>query len=263
MTHHKVLALLIPGAMGLQLVALPVASADKKKGLEIAKKVDKAWVGYKGETMELELELISATGQRVVRKMEGKAREEGTDSEQMKMTITWPADQKGTHLLTWSYRKKYDDQWLYLPSIQRVKRISSKSRSGSFMGSELAYEDLSNTAWVEKFDHDYLRDQKVGARDTWVLDRVPRDKESGYSKQTVWIDKEYLHPIRVEFYDRKGKLLKVGSFKSFKKYGGKWRADRFEVANRQTGKKSNVVWKKRSMGQTYSGEEFLPEELEN
>lgn len=253
-------AWVIPGVFGLQLLSVQHADADPKKGTEIGTKVDKAWSGYKSEENELDLELISSGGEKITRKMRGKLREVGGD-EQGIVTITWPADQKGTRLLTWNHRSKDDDQWLYLPSIQRVKRISARGQTGSFMGSEFSYEDLVNFWWVDKFKYNYLRDQKVGPRDTWVVERVPKDTASGYSKQLVWIDKEYLAALRVDFYDRKGKLLKTANFKSFKKYGNKWRSDRIEMVNRQTGKKSNVVWKSRTWGKSFSDADFSPNSL--
>jgi Outer membrane lipoprotein-sorting protein len=254
-------ALVVPFAVGVLTIGAAPAAADKK-GQEIGVKVDKAWSGYKGEDSEIDLELVSPSGDKAVRRMIGKAREDGSD-EQSVMTITWPADQKGTRLLTWNHRKTDDDQWLYMVSIQRVKRISARGQTGSFMGSEFAFEDLVNVWWVDKYDWKFIKDVKVGARDTWLVERVPKDHDSGYSKQVVWIDKEYLSALRMDFYDRKGKLFKTALFKSFKKYGDKWRSDRIEMDNKQTGKKSNCVWKKRAMGKSIPAGEFSPDSLGN
>lgn len=260
MTRSRAIALAIPAAAGLLATGPRFASADGDKGLEIGTKVDQAWTGYKSEENELELELISPNGERAVRKLRGKVRESGRD-EQAAITLIWPADQKDTRLLTWSHRDKEDDQWLYLPSIKRVKRISARGRTGSFIGSEFSYEDLVNVWWLDKFKYKYVRDQKVGPRDTWVVERYPRDPDSGYSKQQVWIDKEYLTALRIDFYDRKGQLLKTGNFRQFKKYGNKWRADRIDMDNRQTGKKSSVTWKTRSLGKSFSDADFSPDTL--
>ena len=262
MMGSRLLALILSGALGVQLVTVASAAADEKKGKEIGIKIDKAWTGYKTEENEVDLELISASGEKALRKITGRAQEDGRDEKTI-MTITWPADQKGTRLLTWNHRSKDDDQWLYLPSIQRVKRISARGQTGSFMGSEFAFEDLVNVWWAEKYKWKYIKDQKVGARNTWVVERFPVDRDSGYSKQVVWIDTEYLSALRMDFYDRKGKLLKTAMFKDFKKYGNKWRADRIDMNNRQTGKKSAVVWKSRSMGKPVTGTNFSPDSLGN
>ena len=50
-----------------------------------------------------------------------------------------PKDVKGTATLTFTHKLDPDDQWLYLPALKRVKRITSDNRSGSFVGSEFAY----------------------------------------------------------------------------------------------------------------------------
>ena len=257
MARNRALVMVVPCLVGAQVLVPRLASADEKKGKEIGLKIDKAWSGYASEESEIELELISATGTSVTRKMRGKMREVGSD-EQAAITITWPADTKGTRLLTWNHRGKADDQWLFLPSIKRVKRISARGQTGSFMGSEFTYEDLVNTWWIEKFKYDFVRDQKVGARDTWVVTRIPNNRDSGYSKQVLWIDKEYLSALRIDYYDRKGQLLKTAMAKGFKKYGSKWRPNRIEMVNRQTGKKSNVSWASRSFGKSLAEGDFNP-----
>lgn len=253
--------LVLAVSSGLALAAAGQGSARAEdKGSEIALKVDKGYSGYKGEEADIELELIAADGAKIVRKMHEKVQEFGKD-ERGVITIVWPADLKGIRLLTWSYRGKDDDQWLYLPSVQRVKRISSRGKTGSFMGSEFAYEDLVNVYWANKFTYKFVRDQKVGPRDTWVVERFPRSSDSGYSKQLTWIDKEYMLPLRIDFYDRKGQLLKSARLKNITKYNGKWRPDRIEMENHQTGKKSNAVFKSRTMGKTVSEDEFAPGKL--
>ena len=260
MTQRRALVLVSTWAAAVALLLPQIASAQDKKGQEIGLKLDRAWSGYGGEVNELELILVAGGGKPVKRTLTGKMLEQGA-VEKTRTTITWPADLKGTELLTWNHRGSENDQWLYLPSIQRIKRISARGQNGSFMGSEFAFEDLVNVWWIEKYKYKYLRDQQVGPRKTWVVERYPVDRDSSYSKQIVWVDQEYLSPLRIDFYDRKGKLFKTASFGSFKKYGKKWRADRIDMANRQTGKKSSVVWKKRKMGVSIPDEDFASGKL--
>jgi hypothetical protein len=259
MFRTRALALLT-GAV-LLLVAGRLAGADEKKGVDVATKIDKAARGYVGQEFDIELKLISANGSSVVRKMNGKMREDGAD-DKMLLTITFPLDQKGTRLLSWGHRGSDDDQWLYLPSIKRVKRISATNRSGSFLGSEFAYEDLVNPWDAGRYKHNYVADKTVASHDTWVCERTPKDKNSGYSKEIVWYDKKYMSALRIEYYDRKGKLLKTADFKDYKKYGNKWYADRIVVVNRQTGKSSEMTWKKRSVNVSQSDDAFSPERIQ-
>ena len=91
---------------------------------------------------------------------------------------------------------------LYLPALRRVKRISSANRSGSFMGSEFAYEDLTPRE-VEEFTYRYLRDEPRGDLTCTVTERTPVDDKSGYTRQVVWRDQDALRVWKVEYYDRK------------------------------------------------------------
>lgn len=240
-------ASLLPGALlVLATIAFPEAARADAKGLEIAKKVDKANEGFEGESSEMEMILINAHGDKTTRKMKSTVLEVKSDGDKSKIEFLWPADVKGTRMLTWTHKKDDDDQWLFLPAIKRVKRISSSNKSGSFMGSEFSYEDLGSQE-VEKFTHTFIEDTTLEGRKVWKTQRVPVDKRSGYSKQVLWIDKEYMNPMRIEYYDRKDELLKTGTFDGYKKLQGLWRAESITMVNHQTKKKSVLTWKNRKL----------------
>mgnify|MGYP005619179653 FL=1 len=104
------------------------------------------------------------------------------------------------------------------------------------MGSEFAYEDLSSFE-LGKYTFNYIEDAKIEGVDTFVLEQVPTDKNSGYTMQKVWLDQQYYRPVQVEFYDRKGALLKTLSFEGYKQYLNQyWRAHTMSMQNHQTGK---------------------------
>jgi len=112
------------------------------------------------------------------------------------------------------------------------------------MGSEFAYEDISSQE-VEKYSYKYLKDEIIDGRDTYVIERVPAYKKSGYKRQTVWIDKKYYQPLKIDFYDRKNSHLKTLTYHDYKQYLGKyWRTSRMEMVNHQTGKSTTLSWKK-------------------
>jgi len=222
------------------------AGSAEDRGLEIARDADKANEGFGSEKATMTLELINAHGDVITRKMRMELLE-GNDGDKSLSVFEWPADVKGTKLLTFTHKKDDDDQWLYLPAIKRVKRIASNNKSGSFMGSEFAYEDLSAQE-VEKFSYKYLTETKLGDRDCWQLERYPVDKNSGYSRQIVWMDKQYKEPLMIEYYDRKNELLKVSTFTGYKKHGKYWRWTTIAVKNVQTKKKSVLTWQGREMG---------------
>ncbi|MEL7340003.1 MAG: outer membrane lipoprotein-sorting protein, partial [Bacteroidota bacterium] len=127
--------------------------------------------------------------------------------------------------------------------LKRVKRIASRNKSGPFMGSEFAFEDLSSFE-VEKYSYQYLRDELFNGEDTFVVESDPVDKYSGYTKQVNWIDKAHYRPLKIEFYDRKGSLLKTLTFSDYKLYLDKyWRADKMSMVNNQTGKSTDFITK--------------------
>jgi hypothetical protein len=163
-------------------------------------------------------------------------------------------------MLTWTHKKGSDDQWLYLPALKRVKRITSRNKSGSFMGSEFAYEDLGSQE-IEKYSHKFVAEESLNGRKTWKLERVPTDKKSGYSKLVTWIDQKYMNAVKVDYYDRRGSLLKTATFSNWKKFGKYWRAAKIEMINKQTRKKSLLVWSNRKLGQSYDDDDFDKDEL--
>ena len=111
-------------------------------------------------------------------------------------------------MLTFSHKAGDDDQWLYLPAVTRVKRIASANKSGSFMGSEFAYEDIGSQD-VEKFTNKYLREETYEGMPCLVMERYPISPYSGYKRELFWIDKAEYRPFKIDYHDRKDSLLKT------------------------------------------------------
>jgi len=237
-----------------------IFSKTSNKGLDIALKADKFNQGFSGESAEMEMKLINLHGDVIERKMTSKTKEVISDGDKSIVTFKWPADVKGTKMLTWTHKQGNDDQWLFLPALKRVKRISSRNKTGSFMGSEFSYEDLGSQE-VEKYTYKYISDETLEGRSTWKLERIPKDKKGGYSKQVLWMDKEYQNTLKVEYYDRKSELLKTAVFSGYKKMGRWYRAQQIKMSNVQTKKSSILVWKNRKLGQKFSNLEFNKNKL--
>jgi hypothetical protein len=254
-----------PSVFWLGLLLLPAvvrAESPEAKGLRLAREADGANNGFRTEKSTLTMELINAHGETTSRKMVLEIVEVDGDGDRSKSTFEWPADVKGSKMLTWTHKRGDDDQWLFLPEIKRVKRISSNNKSGSFMGSEFAYEDL-NSQEVEKFTYRWLAEVKEQGRDCHQIERVPVDKNSGYKRQVLWMDKEYHQPIRIDYYDRKNELLKTAMFSKHTKHGKLWRIGRIEVANVQTRKKSILTWEHRQVGTALDPATFESASLED
>ncbi|WP_417335635.1 outer membrane lipoprotein-sorting protein [Halobacteriovorax marinus] len=227
------------------------AETTEEKGLRIAKEAEARNNGFIGDESDLEMILIDAYGSKIIRKMQGKVLEVENDGDKSLNIFLNPKDVKGTKMLTWSHKKDDDNQWLYLPSLKRVKKISSRNKSSSFMGSEFSYEDIGSQE-IEKYKFNFIKDGKsADGEDVHIIERVPV-ANSGYSKQVVQISKKHLNAVHVSYYDRKNELLKTADMSDFKKYtvAGKelWRASNIHMKNVQTKKESIFKWNNRKLG---------------
>ncbi|MDH5613265.1 MAG: outer membrane lipoprotein-sorting protein, partial [Gammaproteobacteria bacterium] len=177
-----------------------------------------------------------------VREIRIKTLEVANDGDKSMSIFDQPADVKGTAFLTFSHALEPDEQWLYLPSLKRVKRINSKNKSGPFMGSEFAYEDIASQE-VAKYTYKYLRDETLNGVDCFVIERYPAYEHSGYTRQLGWINKAEYRPEKIVFYDRKNTLLKTLTYSGYQKYLDQyWRADELMMENHQNEKSTVLKW---------------------
>lgn len=231
-------------ALCLSLIALSAAAqTPEEKGLAIARESDRRDVGYGDVAVNMEMVLKNRHGEESRRKIRVAFLEVRDDGDKSLTAFDEPADVKGTALLTYGHKTADDDQWLYLPALARVKRIASSNKSGSFMGSEFAYEDIGSQE-VEKYTYKYLRDETYEGVPCLVIERYPVSRHSGYTRQVVWLDQAEYRPRKIDFYDRKQSLLKTLTWNGYKQYLGKyWRADEMVMVNHQSGKSTRLLWR--------------------
>lgn len=227
----------------LQISAVNVlAETAEEKGLAIAVEGDRRETGFTDSTANMTMELRNKHGDTSVRHIRIKSLEVEGDGDKSMSIFDQPADVKGTAFLTFSHSQKADEQWLYLPSIKRVKRINSKNKSGPFMGSEFAYEDIASQE-LDKYTYKYLRDETLNGIDCFVIERVPAYKHSGYTRTVGWVNKAEYRPEQIVFYDRKNTLLKTLSYNGYQKHLNKyWRANQLSMVNHQTDKSTTLKW---------------------
>lgn len=226
----------------LLLPMLAFAMTPEEKGLAIAQEADRRDTGFVDTTSELNMTLLNAHGDVSERKMRTKTLEVHGDGDKSLTIFDHPADVKGTAFLSYTHALEPDDQWLFLPALKRVKRISSKNKSGPFMGSEFAYEDMSSQE-VEKYTYRYLRDETLEGEACFVIERIPQYEYSGYTRQVVWLSQSKYQPMQIEFYDRKDALLKTLKQTGYQQYKNKfWRPDRMHMINHQTQKETILEW---------------------
>jgi len=229
--------------IAIGLVNTSFAETDEDKGLRIANEMDQQDSGFVDSVAKLTMELKNKQGDTSLRKVRLKTLEVTGDGDKSLSIFDTPKDVKGTAFLTFSHSKKPDEQWLYLPSLKRVKKISSRNKSGPFMGSEFAFEDMASQE-VDKYTYKYLKDETINNIDCYVIERIPAYKNSGYKRLISWVNKKDLRPEKIVFYDRKDSKLKTLIFSDYKQYLKQyWRADKMFMENHQTGKSTTLSWK--------------------
>lgn len=239
------------------------AQSVQEKGLTIAKERKLRDKGWGDSTGNMSMILRNAQGEEVERKMRLKSLELVDDGDKGLTIFDQPLDVKGTVFLNFTHAIEPDDQWMYLPKLSKVKRIRSRNKSGPFMGSEFAFEDMSSFE-IEKYKFKYLRDETFEGQASFVLEQEPTDENSGYSKQIVWVDKKHYRVLKVEFYDRKGSLLKELVNYEFTLYLDKfWRPLRVEMFNEQNGKSTELITHELNFSTGLSENDFNKGTLKN
>lgn len=224
----------------LSVLTLLVINANaetiENKGLEISKEAKLRDTGWGDSQSKMRMILRNKKGDEDIRDIRSKTLEVIGDGDKSLTIFDQPRDVKGTAFLSFSHALTPDEQWLYLPSLKRVKRISSRNKSGPFMGSEFAFEDLSSFE-LEKFTYKYVTEEKCELGQCFVVEQHPVDKTSGYTKRVVWIDTGEYRVNKIDFYDRKGSLLKSLEFDNYEQYLSRfWRSHTQTMVNHQTGK---------------------------
>lgn len=217
-----------------------LAQTPEEKGLEIAKQIKARNLGWGDSQSDLTMTLRDRKGREVVRQMRSKSLEVDGDGDKGLTIFDTPLDVKGTAFLSFSHIVGDDDQWLYLPALKRVKRIASRNKSGPFLGSEFAFEDLSSFE-VEKNTYTYLGDEACADMTCFMVEMDPIDPFSGYTRVVAWIDEEHYRVHKIDFYDRRDTHLKTLVAEGFQLYKDKyWRADKQVMINHKNGKSTDI-----------------------
>lgn len=255
--------LLITGMLMSPVSSIYAATPDSgdpaDTGFQIAARSDRSDRGYGDSRVKLQMVLRNAAGQETTRDLEIATLEIPDENVGDKSLVVFstPRDIDGTALLSFARILEPDDQWLYLPAIKRVKRISSANKSGPFVGSEFAFEDFTSLE-LNKFSYRFLGTEPCGDMTCDVVERIPRYENSGYKRQIARIDQEIFQVREVEFFDRRGDLLKTLTLEDYREYGeGVWRAHRMTMANLQTGKNTELVYSDYAFGTGLGEDDFV------
>lgn len=191
------------------------------------------------ERVQLKMIIQEADGSKkervltIARKNEGEVR--------VLVRLLQPADLKGLSLLTVAGKGKAEEQYLYLPSDKKSRRILGSNKKGKFLDSEISFEDLSIGTY-KQFDNKITKEDD---KSITIESKAKPDSDSSYGKVVTVITKPEIRLDKVEYYDKSGKLLKRTEFKGYTKVGGKfWRAKQMLVQNVQDKRKTSLTLQK-------------------
>jgi outer membrane lipoprotein-sorting protein len=211
--------ILAPGALTLALFgaepgfsapASPAADGEPPSGRQIMEWVDERDDGDNAVS-DLEMVLIDKRGRQRIRSMRNFSKDRGKDTLSMIFFLS-PADVKNTGFLNYDYDDpdRDDDQWLYLPALKKTKRIAGGDKSGSFMGSDFTYADMSSPP-LDRYSYTLMQETEVEGVPTWQVEAIPNAQESkdtGYTKVVSFVRKDNHVVIRSVIWVKKGKRLK-------------------------------------------------------
>lgn len=207
------------------IMAGQTLAADDPKAREIMTKVDQRDDGDNA-TADMEMILIDKRGKKRIRKIKTFTKDKGKDKQRI-MFFLKPADVKNTGFLTYDYDDpaRDDDQWLYLPALEKTKRIATNDKSGSFMGSDFSYADMTSRD-LEDYDFKLIKETEVNGVKTWLIESVPRSKEvideTGYTKSILFVRQDNYVVIRAVHFVKEGKKLKYFEIKKLELIDDIW-----------------------------------------
>ena len=176
----------------------------------------------------MQMQLIDKNGDKRVRDMKTFSKDKGDDELKLIFFVS-PSDVKNTAFLTYDYDAdaKDDDQWLYLPALNKTKRIPASDKDSSFMGSDFSYSDMTEPN-LDEYTFKVLKDttikRKTGKVKVWKILVTPKTQETidetGYLKTEVYVRQDNYMVVRAKYYLKKANRTKFMDVKSIETIDG-------------------------------------------
>jgi hypothetical protein len=256
------------GALAALAACAAPAHAEELTARAIMDRVDARDDGD-NSTQDLEMVLVDKRGAQRVRKLKSYGHDVGRDEQSM-MFFVAPADVKDTGFLTYDYRDpaRDDDQWLYLPALSRTKRIASADKSGSFMGSDFSYADMTKRP-LDAYRYTLMKDDQIDGQPVWQIESVPiteqEQEETGYTKSVSFVRKDNFVVVRSVAWVKKGDRLKYFEVKKLEQIDGIWVATEMDMSTRkgdETLHRTMLTAKNTRFGQKLGDDFFTTRQLE-
>jgi hypothetical protein len=186
----------------------------------------------------LDVALVAPGGARTTRTVATYRKRCGEELRSLTV-VQQPADVAGAGVLTWMRPNRRPDMWLFLPELGRVRQLNALAQGETFMGSDLTYEDLTGQTFHGR-THALLGEEDVGTEPTYRVESRGADVEP-YARIVTWVSRRNFLPVRLEYYDRDGRLLKLGAFAGVREVKGIPTPASITMANVQTGHRTEIT----------------------
>jgi len=196
--------------------------------------------GFKSSESVTTLKIINAQNQIVTKQFNSKTIEL-KDGKKNLIILEYPIDIKGTKLLTYERLNTEDSQWIYLPELNRTKRIANSKRSTAFMGSEFTYEDIINSHYKKYTYQKVFEKTMFHGREHYMITRFPIDRSSGYKKQVLYIDKKSFLISKIDYFNNKSILYKIATISNYHLIKNIYFAGKVHMINQLNKKQSILV----------------------
>ena len=244
MTKRILLIILLLAAL-----TCPLLWSQGLSAAEILERVDRTISEPEDQEMEATLTLIDDKGNERTRVIE--MYQKGADRRLARFTE--PADQRGIAVLSLPGGNIY----VYLPAYRKVKRIASHVKNSRFAGTDFTYEDMEAKSYAESYEPSLLRTE----RDHFVLELIPEDRSSEYSRQIMWVRKDTFVADEIEFYDKAGRACKRLTSSSFEKIDGYWVAREQEMVDLMRNHRTRMIMRDIRFDQGLSEDLFSERQL--
>jgi hypothetical protein len=263
MRYSRIVAVII-SFIAITFLCAQAALSEELTGRQIMEKEELLNKG-KDEFNCMSMKLINSRGQERNRKVEYYRKTEEGDVDKILMRFLEPADVKGVGLLTLEQIDRDDDQWLYLPALKKVRRISSSDQTDNFMGTDFTYEDIRSEK-LDRHIYNVIGSEILDGHDCYMIEALPADeaqkRESGYSRREIWIRKDIFLTVQTKYYDRKGEFFKLGVVKDIVEIAPNvYRPNFMEMKNLKTNHTTQLNFDNRRVNQGIDNVVFTEREL--
>jgi hypothetical protein len=242
-------------------------SAQDLSSAEIMKKHDDM-MSSKSEKVNIKMELTSKNGAVRTREIFRCAVTDNDKNQSQFIRFIAPADVLGTGFLSIEHTGRDNDSWLYLPVLNKSRRITASNKSDNFMGSDFTYEDIEDED-IPNFSYTLTGSEKVNNHDCYILEAIPandkKKQESGYNKRVLYIAKDNFNIQKIKYMDKNDEFFKEYTADDERKIEGmpKWRSHKMVMTNLKTGHSTTLYFRNFEIDQTLENDIFTQRYLES